>query len=82
MYLFSYLTKKHPHPTRLVPVLLTRHPHETMVSLSAEQVCNEMPATHVLQPIEGAQAGSEVTETVSGSSYTVGTLLYIQPSDQ
>lgn len=73
--------KKHSHPTRLVPVLLTNHPHDSMTSLNADQVCNDLPATHVLQPIEGAQTGGEVTETVSGNSHTVGTLLYVQPSD-
>ncbi|KAK8797001.1 hypothetical protein WA588_001126 [Blastocystis sp. NMH] len=69
----------HPHPTRLVSVLLTNHFHNAMTSLNAEQVCNDLPATHILQPIEGVQTGSEVAETVSGKSQTVGTLLYVQP---
>ena len=74
--------KQHPHPTRLVPVLLTNHSHGTMTSLNAEQVCNNLPAAHVLQPMEGVQTGSEVEEMVSGKSQTVGTLLYVQPSEE
>ena len=53
-----------------------------MTSLNAEQVCYDLPATHILQPIEGVQTGSEVAETVSGKSQTVGTLLYVQPSEE
>ena len=72
----SVIQSKKTHLTRLVPVVLSSHIHKDPIRMTAENACNDIPSSHLLQEVNGVVIGNEV----QSDGKTIGHILYIQPS--